>query len=880
MSAVVAGREPGRPWWSTPGVESRVDGLVAQLTVEEKVALVTGDLNFDYGFYGAPVERVGIPALTMADGPAGVRISRKEVHGGRSTALPAPIALAASWDPSLARRYGEVLGSEAHASGHNVSLGPAVDIARVPVGGRTFESFGEDPLLQADIAVEVIRGVQSHPVEACVKHFFVNNQEEQRSVVDARVDERTMREIYLPPFRRAVQDGEVASVMASFNRVNGTYATENGALLTDLLRDDLGFAGWVMSDFGATHSTVESALAGLDQEQPSAGHWGEQLLAAVQADQVPLSELDDKVRRILRPMCGLGLIDEPAVVAPLQLDEHAVIAQAVAEQSMVLLKNTDGFLPLAPAALTSLAVIGPDVGSGATAGGGSSLVTSARSVSPLEGLRARLGEGVRIETADGADPVSAGAMLPGATPIPSAALTPSGQDTAHGLRGEYWTNPRFDGVPAYVRTDPQVDLNLGFFNFPDFNASSPRLQRHPLDLNGQISVRWTGTLATHLTGDYELVVTSLGSVRLFVDNELLVEAAADTFGDPDALVAAPTYPYGTTTLHSPELPPQVFRARIRLAAGQPRALRLEYAADTPAQGTNTGAQVRLGWTPPEGYQPAAAVAAAEVARGCDAAVVVVRSYESEALDRPDLRLPNGQDAMIEAVTAANPRTVVVIMSGAPVETGRWNPAPAAIVQAWYPGQEQGTALARVLCGDVDPAGRLPLTMPRDLDHTPITSPAQYPGVGGVATYSEGVLVGYRGYDAHDIEPDFPFGHGLSYTSFDYADVEVTATADPQFLAVVSFQVTNTGARDGTEVAQVYVGTLPTSVVTPPRQLAGFAKVVMRAGDRQRLTVPIRRQSVSFWDADTHAWATPSGHVQVYVGRSSRNLPLTATITLP
>ena len=296
-----------RPDWRTsPEVDQRVDDLLARMTLEEKVDLVTGDQDFGYAFYNAPIERVGIPALTMADGPAGARVNNTAVNGGRNTAMPAPIALAATWEPALAERYGDVLGAEAFATGHNVQLAPAVDIARAPRGGRTFESFGEDPLLQARMVVPEIHGIQAHPVQATIKHFIANNQEHRRFTVDVRVDARTLHEIYLPPFEAAIRDGGVGAAMASFNRVGGTYASEHGGLLTDVLRGELGFRGWVMSDYEATWSTASAANAGLDQEQPAARFWGPRLVAAVAGGEVDAATLDEMVRRILRPMIGLG----------------------------------------------------------------------------------------------------------------------------------------------------------------------------------------------------------------------------------------------------------------------------------------------------------------------------------------------------------------------------------------------------------------------------------------------------------------------------------------------------------------------------------------------------------------------------------------------
>ena len=389
-----------RDWRHDPETERRVEALVAAMSPEEKVDLVTGDQNFDYAFYNAPIERLGIPALTMADGPAGSRVNDRTVNGGRSTALPAPIALAATWDPELAGRYGDLIGAEAFATGHNVQLAPAVDIARAPRGGRTFESFGEDPLLQARMVAPEIQGIQSHAVQATIKHFIANNQEYRRFTIDVRIDERTLHEIYLPPFDAAVREGAVAAAMGSFNRVNGTYASEHPHLLTELLRGELGFRGWVMSDYEATWSTAESAQAGLDQEQPAGRFWGERLLQAVDAGEVEAAMLDEMVRRILRPMIGLGQLERPVEIRALPVEAHARTAREIAERGIVLLKNEADLLPLEPMP-SSIAVIGPEADNASTAGGGSGWVYPIHETSPLDGIRRRAGEGVRVAYAPG-----------------------------------------------------------------------------------------------------------------------------------------------------------------------------------------------------------------------------------------------------------------------------------------------------------------------------------------------------------------------------------------------------------------------------------------------------------------------------------------------
>lgn len=590
--------------WDSAATEERVESHLAEMTLEDKVAFVTGDLDWNYGFFSRGDERLGLPNLQMADGPAGVRINKGDVHEGRATQLPAPIALAATWDPALAVEYGTVIGAECRATDHNVSLGPAVDIARVPLGGRTFESFGEDPLLQSWIGVAVVRGIQAQGVQACAKHYAINNQEDHRSSVDAVIDERTMRELYLPSFEALIRDGEVASMMGSFNRVNGEYACENPALLRGILRDDFGFRGWIMSDYGANHSTAQAANAGLDQEQPNEGFWGSQLLAAVRSGEVAEAVIDEKVRNILRPLIGLGQRENPVGVAEFDEDAHHEVAQRIAESGMVLLSN-DGLLPLS--GLRTVALIGPDVDAASAQGGGSSQVRGTRAVSPADGLRRALGDDVEITVVHGSDPVTPGALLPGPDAIGSSFFrTPDGEV---GLRAEYWTNTDFWGDPFLVRTDGQIELLLGFHNFPGFNASSARFTPLPGELNGQMSARYSGTLTVPVTGDYTFAVTSLGTYSFSLDGKVLARTGADageaplvadsdvidlTGGEAAGAVPAAETPYGWGG-DGGAGDPEIDEVAVRLQAGREYRLRLEYQADHPSQGFLLGAKLRLGW---------------------------------------------------------------------------------------------------------------------------------------------------------------------------------------------------------------------------------------------------------------------------------------------
>jgi beta-glucosidase len=831
------------------------------MTLNEKVDMTTGELCNQYGFYNRAIPRVGIPALTMADGPAGVRINNRAVNGGRATELPAPIALAATWDVTLVTTYADIGGSEAFLSGHNVLMGPAVDIARVPLAGRAFEAYGEDPFLAAQLAAPYIHAVQQHPVMAVVKHYNGYTQEKNRFNIDAWVDERTLREIYTPAFEAAAHEG-AASVMCSFNRINGQHGCENAPLLTDVLKKQLGFAGFVISDYGATQSTVPSALAGLDQEQPSPTFYGQKLKDAVQSGQVPLSVLEDKDRRILASMFRFGLFDHPVAIGPLAAQEHGAQSRAIAEQSMVLLKNSGGLLPL-PAGLKSIAVIGPDANDASAQGGGSAQVLPTYTVSPLQGIQQRAGAGVNVQFAPGTDPVGAAHTISSESAVPSSVLTPAGapsgtQTGTHGLYAQYWLNSNFQGTPDVTRVDPQLAVQMAFANFPGFSASA--LPGLPTTFtNAHFSARWMATLTVPVTGDYTLTLTSLGRGSVYLDGELVIDQSQQH--DLASLSA---------TLH--------------LDAGGQHMLRVDYVADLPASVGNrisvAGGQAALTWIPPANMVSPSIQAAAALAKASDVALVFVRDYESEQYDRPGLSLPNDQDQLVAQVVAANPRTIVVVMTGQGI-TMPWLPSVPAVLQAWYPGQEQGNAIARVLFGDVNPSGKLPVTFPKSILDTVAANLSQYPGAGDELSLSEGVFVGYRGYDANGVEPLFPFGYGLSYTTFQYGELQVnnpvTAADGSTKPGTVSFTVTNTGSRSGAEVAQVYVGSLSANVPTPPRQLAGFTKVQLEPGASTRVTVVLNPRALSYWDVVSHSWLIAGGKTPLYAGSSSRDIRLTGSI---
>jgi beta-glucosidase len=781
--------------------DQRARALLAQMTLDEKVDMMHGESNNFYGFYNAPIPRLGIPALTMADGPMGVRIAHPDVNGQRATQLPSGLALAATWDTSLAEQYGKLMGEEAHSTGHNIMLGPVLDIARIAQFGRVLENYGEDPLLSGMVGAANIRGIQTSPVTTSVKHYNLNFQETNRLFGNnSIVDERTLQEIHTRPYAIAVRDARPGSIMCAFNKVNGAFSCESELILNEILKTRLDFQGWVLTDYFASFSTVPAALAGLDQEMPgSTGgepatnpsgpatgtcRFCDPLLNAVRAGQVPQSRIDDAVLRILRMMYLHGLFDTPPVIEPLPEAENGATSRTIAEQAMVLLKNEGNALPLDDG-IASIAVIGTDADT-VVAGGGSGLVIPTYSVSPLEGIRSRAGAGATVQHIRGYDPVLSVAFLPGPDPVPSDFLTRAGGQ-GRGLRAEYFLNPDFSGTPEIDRTDPYAGINGGFFLFQGFIAASPHFPEQPRSMNSNSSIRWTGTLTAPVAGSNQLALTSTGTSRLFVDgNEV-----------------------GTTTpIESVTTPPRTNTVALNFEAGSVHDVRIEFVNDAPTA-ADTGPQFKFGWTPPAGVVAPQTQAAADLVRTADVAVVVVRDFGSEGGNKPHLRLPNGQGELIRQVAAANPNTIVVMTAAGAVQTSDWEDTAPAVLHAWYGGQEQGNAIARILFGDVSPSGKLPVTMPVDDTKTPISTSEQFPGTVSrdVANQqdqqlTEGIFVRYRGYEQFNIQPQYPFVHGLSYTTFAYSNLRTTPTS-------VTVNVTNSGEVAGSEIVQVYAGKLPT-----------------------------------------------------------------------
>lgn len=793
--------------------EARIEDLLASLTLEEKAGLTGGD---DVWHLPA-VEHLALGRLKVSDGPSGVRGER--IGTRRSLSFPCGMAAGSTWDVDLLERYGEVLAGEAAAKGVHVLLGPTVCIPRTPLAGRTFESFAEDPLLSASLAVAYIIGVQGQGVGCCVKHFACNDQEHERMTISAEVDERTLREIHLPSFEGAVRDADVWSVMSAYNKVNGTYCGEHPDLLGSILKGEWGFDGVVMSDWFGTHSTVPAAEAGLDVEMPGPPHHlGRKLADAVEAGEMSEAVLDDQVRRILRLADRTGLLDHPPAPGepqdPEDLDRRRM-AREMAIAGTVLLRN-DGLLPFSPD-LRRVAVIGPNADLIETGGGGSSSVVPRRSLSFVDELRHRLGPDVEVV-------YEQGCRLDRGIPMIDPRLLDDG------LHLEYFDNPAGDGEPVDADT-------LGTGQFIALGDPVPGVAVDAF------AVRATGRFRADVTGSWQIGIANAGKAQVWFDGEMLIDNTEPTPGSF-------FYGMGSDTVS----------AAVELEAGQPHDIVVEMRCEgLPVAGFRLGAARPV---VPDSLARAVAAAAA-----ADAVVVVVGAnseWETEGADRHDLRLLGDQDELITQVLAANPRTAVVVNAGAPIETP-WADQTGALVMLWYPGEEGAPALADIVTGAAEATGRLPITFPRRLEDS--ATQDWYPGSDGSVRYGEGVFVGYRHFDAHEVEPAFCFGHGLSYTTFDYG--EPTATLDGPGVTV-TVPVTNTGSRAGSEVVQLYVSDLEASVPRPRRELKAFAKVTLEPGDTAVVRLELDERSFAFWDEATHDWLSEPGEFELHLGSSSRH----------
>ncbi|MCN9244370.1 glycoside hydrolase family 3 C-terminal domain-containing protein [Streptomyces sp. RY43-2] len=777
---------------------STVEDLVARMTLDEKLSFVHWHLDparQNVGYLPG-VPRLGIAELRSADGPNGIRLV-----GGTATALPAPIALASTFDDTLADSYGKVMGRDGRALGQDMVLGPMMNNIRVPHGGRNYETFSEDPLVSSRTAAAQIKGIQSQGLMTTAKHFAANNQENNRFGVNAKVDEQTLHEIELPAFEASTKAG-AASFMCAYNGLNGKPSCGNDELLNGVLRAQWGFQGWVMSDWLATQST-DSITKGLDMEmglelpgdippgapEPEPAYFGAALKKAVQDGTIPVTVLDRSVERIVGQMERFGLVGGTVPARPERDRTGAqAVSQKVAENGAVLLRNQDGALPLTGDAGTSLAVIGPTAQDPKVTGLGSAHVVPDSAAAPLDTLRRRAGAGAQVS-------YEAGEQIFGSL-IPDTALSP---------------------------------------------AFKQGKQLEP----GENGTLYDGTLTVPADGEYRIAVRATGGYATVTLDDHVIEA-----GQVYGKVSSPL---------------------LKLAKGTHKLSMTGFAMSA------TPLSVDLGWVTPEAAD-ASIARAVTAAKNAKTAVVFAYDDGTEGVDRPSLSLPGTQDKLISAVADANPNTVVVLNAGSSVLMP-WLDKTRAVLDMWYPGQAGAEATAALLYGDVNPSGKLTQSFPaREDQHAVAGDPKRYPGVDNQQEYTEGIHVGYRWFDKEKVRPLFPFGHGLSYTSYTYGAPTVEPSADGGLQ--VTLTVRNTGQRAGQEVVQAYLGASPD--VTAPqavKKLVGYSKVALAPGEQKQVTLKVDRRQLQYWDTASHAWRTGTGDRLLQVGTSSADLKGSVTVNI-
>ncbi len=801
------------------------------LSLEEQVSLLAG-ASF---WLTAPVERAGVPAVKVSDGPNGARGGGALVGGVSAACFPAGIALAASWDTALVEGVGRALAEEAHSKGARVLLAPTVNLHRGVLNGRNFECYSEDPYLSACLGVAYIEGLQSRGVSATIKHFVGNEFEFERMTISSEISERALRELYLLPFEAAVKAG-VWAVMCAYNKLGGLYASEHKRLLTEILRDEWGFDGVVMSDWFATHSTAPSVNAGLDLEMPGPTRFrGEKLLEAVENGSAAKDAVKTSAERLLKLFARVGAFENPDIPEERADDnpEHRALIRRAGAEGAVLLKNQN-VLPLDKNALQKVAIIGPNAKTAQIMGGGSAQVNAHYRVSPFDGLAAQFG-GVEL-----------GYEL-GCT---NHKLLPLLGEHLHGtLIVEYFNSPDLSGEVVYRTTNPTGEMMwmdaVGHGVEPEFSA------------------RFSGTLSVDQVGQYALDLISAGLSRLLVGGKVVVD-------NWDAWTQGDTY-FGTGSEQK--------LGQIKLEAGN-HEVKLEFASRVTGEigfsAVRSGMFRLLG---DDAVERAAALAA-----DSDVAIVCVGlngEWETEGNDRADMELVGRQNELVSRVASVNPRTVVLLQTGSPV-TMPWLDEVAAVVQLWYPGQECGNAAADVILGTVNPSGKLPQTFPAQVSDSPVMDgqASTYPGEDGQVFYREDIFVGYRHFERAEVKPLFTFGFGLSYTTLKYGDPTLSADAvTPGGTLKVSVPVTNSGARAGKEIVQLYVRDAEASVERPEKELKGFVKMALEPGETKVAELNLNMRSLAYFDEQQDAWVAEAGAFEVLVGASSDDIRGRATFTL-
>ncbi|RKD88289.1 beta-glucosidase [Mangrovibacterium diazotrophicum] len=813
-------------------VDQRVEDLLGRMTLEEKADFIAGkDM---WHFKG--IERLNVPAIQVSDCGHGITIILDENGQMKpnATCFPTASAQAATWNKALIRELGAAMGREARSTGSSILLAPMVNIIRTPLNGRNFETFSEDPVLSGELGAAFINGVQSEDVGCVIKHFTANNQQAYQNNLNVLVDERTLREIYLPNFKIALEKSDPWGLMTAYNDLNGEQTSANKHILEDILKGEWAYPGFVVSDWNDI-KTAESITTKLDIEMPGPGKFltKANVLKAIEDGLLSEAELNDKVKRILRGIIKTKVVDLPKVEFDYEFNSpgHQELARKVAEDGIVLLKN-EQVLPF-KSDVKKLAVLGPNAAQARLGGGGSASVTPFYSVSPLQGIKNYCGDTVEIHYEEGCG------LSGNLEVIGEGNLFHSKDDALQpGLKAEYFSNDSLGGTPDAVDMEARIDFSWGW--------ASP----HPGVSHIQYSARWTGQIKAPVSGDYKIGVSAAEcGFRLYLNGELKFDnwnqGANDTF---EEMFAA----------KSKQLP-------VHLEEGEMLDVRLEF---TKKRNRNF---IRLEWEVP-GVDPVAL--AVKAAKECDAAVIFAglsNFFEGGGNDRSDLRLPGEQNRLIREVAKVNPNTVVVLQNGAAVAMP-WMNDVHAIVEAFYPGQEGGNAIANVLFGKVNPSGKLAQSFPFKVEDNP--SFGNYPGTNLTVNYAEGIWVGYRYYENKDIPVLFPFGYGLSYTQFAYENLEITELSDS---INVAFDIENTGQVAGAEVPQLYVHDVEASESRPAKELKAFEKVYLEPGEKRRVSMTLGDDAFAFFSAKEIRWMVEPGEFDLLVGSSSADIRLQGKI---
>ena len=819
-------------------VDERVDHLISLLTLEEKAAFMTGDDMWHF----KGVVRLGIPPVQVTDCGHGVTVVLDEEghNTGCATCFPTAVGQASTWNRELVEEIGAAIGREARALGSSILLAPMVNIHRTPLGGRNYETYSEDPYLSGSLASSFISGVQSEHVGAVIKAVTANNQQANQGYHSVEVSERALREIYLPSFRIPVTESAPWGIMTSYNKVNGTYASANKHLISDIIKDEWRYRGFVVSDWRGTHD-IEALYAGLDLEMPGPGKvlTKTAILEEIAGGRFTEAELDDRISRILSAIIRSKSLEHERgeVNSEWNTPHHHLLARRAAEESIVLLKNEHKLLPLSTDRIKTLAITGPNAREARLGGGGSASVTACYTVSPIEGIMQQCGETVQVLFEEGCG-------MKGDMPIIYSRYlrTRDGDQTVRGLKGEYFNGRELAGDPVLVRFDQKIDFSWGWA------APCPEVDR------GDYSVRWTGQVIPPETGEYGIGVSSTeAGVRLYLDGVLVIDRWGDPYHD--------NFEAGFRKVSE--------RIKTTMQAGVPREICLEFHKKANRN------SIRLEWEIPGKEDPVSA--AVSIARESDAAIIFAglsNLYEGGTQDRERLSLPAQQNRLISAVARANPNTIVVLINGTPLTMPWINEVPA-ILEAYYPGQEGGHAMARILFGEVCPSGKLPETFPQRLEDNP--SFGFYPGDRNRVVYGEGIYVGYRHYDKQDITPLFPFGHGLSYTTFGYDNLQIEKMADGS--CRVQAEVTNTGTVSGKEIIQLYIGNPESDLDCPPKELKGFTKIGIDPGKSRTVSFELPAEYFAQFDSRVNQWLVEPGEYQIMLGSSSRDIRLRGSMTM-